>query len=299
MTARALSLSCVVLTMGDRPAELSRAVRSVLAQDGPPIEVLVLGNGADALAGVPADDPVRTAAHVRWEHLPENVGIPGGRNAGVRRAGGDAVLFLDDDGWFPDHALAEGVRRLLAADETLGILSFRVVDPVTGETARRHVPRLQAGDPLRPSDVTTFLGGACAVRRAVLERCGLFPDDFFYAHEETDLAWRALDAGYRIRYAAELVMHHPVLPPSRHATFYRLNARNRVWLARRRLPAPLVPVYLLTWIALTCARERRLPDLRVWFAGFLEGLREPAGRRRPIRWRTVARMTALGRPPVV
>jgi hypothetical protein len=72
-----------------------------------------------------------------------------------------------------------------------------------------------------------------------------------------------------------------------------------VWLARRNLPAPLVPVYLATWVVLTCARVRRGPELRAWFRGFLEGVRSPSGERRPMRWATVVRMARLGRPPVI
>ena len=35
------------------------------------------------------------------------------------------------------------------------------------------------------------------------------------------------------------------------------------------------------------------------FGGFREGWRSPAGPRRPIKWRTVWRMTRLGRPPII
>ena len=34
-------------------------------------------------------------------------------------------------------------------------------------------------------------------------------------------------------------------------------------------------------------------------AGLLEGMRTPCGGRRPLRWRTVLRMSLAGRPPVV
>ena len=128
-------------------------------------------------------------------------------------------------------------------------MSFRVRDPEGGPGERRHVPRLRAGDPLRSSPVTTFLGGACAVRRAAFDAAGGLPEDFFYAHEETDLAWQALNAGYRIVYDARCVMFHPAVAPTRHAMFYRLNARNRVWLARRNLPWPVAFTYLAVWIA--------------------------------------------------
>jgi GT2 family glycosyltransferase len=284
-------LSVVVLTMGNRPAELERAVKSALNQNHVDVEVVLVGNGAD----VPGSWP----ENVKVVRLPENVGIPAGRNRGVEASSGELILFLDDDGWYESTDLGARLLDMFTADPSLGIVSFRVRDPEGGPGERRHVPRLRAGDPLRSSDVTTFLGGACAMRRAAFDAAGGLPEDFFYAHEETDLAWQALNAGYRIVYDAESVMFHPAVAPTRHEMFYRLNARNRVWLARRNLPWPLVLVYLGVWVAMTVARERKAAALRPWFAGFLEGWRKPAGRRRPISWRTVWRMTRLGRPPVI
>ncbi len=191
------------------------------------------------------------------------------------------------------------MRAAFAADPRLGIVSLRIADPETGRTQRRHVPKLRAADPARSAEVTTFLGGASVIRRSVLERVGGLPEEFFYAHEETDLAWRALDDGWRIRYLAEVLMYHPATAPGRHAAYLRLNARNRVWLARRRLPWVLVPVYLGVWSALTVARTRPLGAVRVWWAGFVEGWRTDPGQRQPMSWRTVARMTRLGRPPII
>jgi GT2 family glycosyltransferase len=285
-----VKVSCVILTMGDRPAELSRAIASLVAQQGDPIETVVVANGA-GVSDLPSS--------VRLVELTRNVGIPAGRNAGAAEATGELVLFLDDDGWLAEPTAADHLRAEFAADDRLGIVSLRIADRDSGATARRHVPRLRAGDPLSSSDVTTFLGGACVVRRVLLEECGGLPGDFFYAHEETDLAWRALDAGWRIRYDAGVLMYHPATAPSRHASYYRLNARNRVWLARRRLPWPLVPAYLGVWVALTVVRTHSPRLLRTWLAGFVEGWRSDPGERRPVRWRTVLRMTRLGRPPVV
>ncbi|MQA03649.1 MAG: glycosyltransferase [Streptosporangiales bacterium] len=275
--------------MGNRPEELRRALDSVRAQRGEPIEIVVVGNGAD----VPDLDD-----DVTYLRLPENVGLPEGRNRGADKTTGDVVLFLDDDGWYPTDDLAEWVRARFATDPRLGVLSFRIVDE-DGNSARRHVPRLRAGDPLRSGAVTTFLGGASAIRRETIDRIGGLPGDFFWAHEETDFAWRALDAGYGIEYDARAVMAHPRTSPARHANYYRMNARNRVWLAKRNLPVPLAVAYVGDWLALTVVRERSMTALRPWFRGFAEGLRTPAGRRRPMRWRTAWRMAKLGRPPVV
>jgi hypothetical protein len=87
---------------------------------------------------------------------------------------------------------------------------------------------------------------------------------------------------------------------TRHADFFRLNARNRVWLARRNLPWSLGMPYVASWTVLQVLRSRHSPaTLRPWFTGWLEGWRTPAGPRRPLRWSTILRMTRHGRPPVI
>ncbi len=288
-------VGAVIITMGNRPEELRALLDSVAKQDGAPVEAVVVGNGSP-VPEVPAG--------VRTVELPENLGIPGGRNVGIEAFGErgkdvDILLFLDDDGLLARPDTAELCRQAFAADPGLGIISFRIADPDTGETQRRHVPRLRASDPMRSSRVTTFLGGANAVRTKVFAEVGTLPEDFFYAHEETDLAWRALDAGWLIDYRADMVLNHPTTAPSRHAVYHRMVARNRVWLARRNLPALLVPVYLGVWMLLTLLRRPSRPALKAWFGGFREGWRTPCGPRRPMKWRTVWRLTRLGRPPVI
>ncbi|MFJ2787432.1 MULTISPECIES: glycosyltransferase family 2 protein [unclassified Streptomyces] len=283
--------------MGDREKELLALLDSVAAQEGDPATVVVLGQGVEL-------PPLRDGVAVVG--LPENLGIPGGRNAGVRwlrehggeGRGVDVVLVLDDDGLLPRTDTLRLVREAFTANPRLGIVGFRIADE-EGVSQRRHVPRLGGADPLVSGPVTTFLGGAHAIRTRVIDQVGEFPAPFFYAHEETDFAWRALDAGWEIDYRADLVLTHPRTAPSRHAVYYRNTGRNRVWLAKRHLPAVLVPVYLASWAAYTLLRRPPPAGLRAWWAGFFEGVRTPCPPRRPMRWRTVWRMTRLGRPPVI
>ncbi|BDH72246.1 glycosyl transferase [Streptomyces sp. PLM4] len=289
------TVGAVIITMGNRPEELRALIDSVAKQDGDPVQIAVVGNGSP-VPEVPEG--------VRTTELPENLGIPGGRNVGIEMFGPagrevDILLFLDDDGLLARTDTAELCREAFTADPELGIVSFRIADPDTGETQRRHVPRLRASDPMRSSRVTTFLGGANAVRTRVFADAGLLPADFFYAHEETDLAWRALNAGWQIDYRSDMVLYHPTTTPSRHAVYHRMVARNRVWLARRNLPLPLVPVYLGVWLLLTLLRRPSGAALKAWFGGFKEGWTSSAGPRRPMKWRTVWRLTRLGRPPVI
>ncbi|MFF7472434.1 glycosyltransferase [Streptomyces sp. NPDC008092] len=292
-------LGVAVVTMGNRPDEVDALLLSVAKQDLAPDRIVIVGNGCPLpeFAG-----RLDLPGEVTTVDVEDNLGCPGGRNVALAtlRAFGDVdvVVELDDDGLLVDVEVFRQVRDLFAADPRLGIVGFRIADE-HGVTQRRHVPRVGNADPLRGGYVTGFLGGGHALRMDMLAETGDWPAEFFFAHEETDLAWRAADAGWKILYAPELLLQHPRTSPARHAVYFRVTARNRVWLTRRRLPLPLIPVHLGVWILITVLRTRSTGGLRAWFAGFAEGLREPAGERRPMRWRTVWRLTRLGRPPVV
>ncbi len=285
-------VGCVVLTTGARPDELAAALDSVRCQQGVDVEVVVVLNAPEELTEPDLGDAKLICPG-------RNLGIPGGRNLGVEALSDacELVLFLDDDGRLVDDDVLRRASDAFAHDRSLGAVSLRIVDPDTGETMRRHVPRLRVGDPRRSSEVTTFLGGASVLRVAAFRDAGGLPEEFFYAHEETSLAWRLLDRGFRIRYVGDLAMAHPALPPARHAVYHHLTARNRVLLARKHLPVAVGVLYVGLWLLVSLVRARggRWATLR----GFFDGFRAREVHRDPIRWRTIWRMTRAGRPPLL
>ncbi|WP_043627558.1 glycosyltransferase family 2 protein [Nonomuraea candida] len=294
MSSQKSTVDVVVLTMNDRPEAFPRAMASVLAQRDVDLRVVIVGNGVE---------PDHVPAGVRTVTLPVNEGIPQGRNVGADALGGqdagEFVFFFDNDAVLsaPDtlaRLVAEARRHPEAA-----YVQPRIADPRTGVTLRRWVPRLRAGDATRPGTITVMAEGVVLVRRHDYERVGGWPGHFFLFHEGIDLSWKLWDLGRTGWYAPNIVIHHPATDPARHAAYYRLVARNRVWLAYRRLPAPLIPLYLITWTLLSVARIRSRANLAVWFAGLREGLKGGHGGRRPMSWRTVLRLTRAGRPPIV
>lgn len=276
--------------MGNRPDELDRALRSLLSQQDVDVDVLVVGNGWQP-TGLP--EGVRSVA------LPTNVGIPEGRNVGAREVVGEVLLFFDDDAFWPDDGCLAEVGRRFAADPRLGVLQPRAVDPDGLPTARRHIPRLRTSTAGEPGDVGWFWEGCSFVRRTCFEQAGGWPGHFFYGHESIELSWQAVDRGWRIHYAADITVLNPEAPPWRDAGHRFNNARNRVWVARRNLPHPLLELYLLVWLLIAVARLRSGSDARVVLRGYLAGFREPAGARRPISWWGAWRLTRLGRPPLI
>jgi GT2 family glycosyltransferase len=280
----------VVLTMGKRPDDLARGLRSLLDQQGVELDIVVVGNGWE-----PTDLPVGIKAH----GLTDNVGIPAGRNAGVSQVAGELLFFLDDDASLAGPHFLATVAQRFADDSKLGLIQPRVVDPTGLAAPGRWVPRLRVGDPATPGPATSLWEGAVAMRRELFDRIGGWPDEFFYAHEGIDLVWRVWDEGFTPWYAGDLIVHHPVIDPARHDVYYRLNARNRVWLARRNLPVVIEPIYVGTWIGMTLLRVHDKAALKAWFAGLNEGMKNKPKGRKKMQWKTVWAMTKAGRPPVI
>lgn len=89
----------VVIPTYNRADNVERAVKSALAQEGTPLEVIVVDDGSTD------DTPARFAnppQGVRYIRKP-NGGASSARNAGLRRAQGEWIALLDsDDEWTPD-----------------------------------------------------------------------------------------------------------------------------------------------------------------------------------------------------
>jgi glycosyltransferase involved in cell wall biosynthesis len=102
------SVSVIIPTL-NRPATLTRALRSVTTQTFQDLEILVVIDGPDAetIPGIiEALDP-----RIRVLALPANVGLAEARNVGIRQARGRWVALLDDDDeWFADKLRLQVAR---------------------------------------------------------------------------------------------------------------------------------------------------------------------------------------------
>jgi GT2 family glycosyltransferase len=280
------AVSVVVLTMGDRPAELATAIASARRQPVD-VEIVLVVNGGD---------PDRSLGDVIVEPG-ENLGIPEGRNVGAAAGSGDLICFLDDDGELDGDVFGPAVAAF-EADDRLGVIGLRVIDE-HGQTARRHLPGLRK-DAERSAPATAFAGGACLVRRSAFDAVGGLCGPFRYGLEETDLAWRLIDAGWDVQYRADLRMFHPRTSPTRHPEFVFRTARNRVWLAHRLLPAPVGLLYVINWTVVTIGRNVRRPvAIATHLRGTIDGWRHRPGPRRPMSPRTMRKLSRLGRPPLI
>jgi glycosyltransferase involved in cell wall biosynthesis len=94
-----IQISAVIPTY-NRSRTVGRAIDSVLAQQYPPTEIIVVDDGSTDETRVVIDS---YGAEIRWVSQ-ANAGVSSARNLGIREARFEWVAFLDsDDYWTPGH----------------------------------------------------------------------------------------------------------------------------------------------------------------------------------------------------
>ena len=193
------------------------AIESALAQEGVDLTVTVLDQGSDA------DQLERLRAHLAGRdrvvlvEVPENLGVPGGRNLAASYGEAEFIFNLDNDAVLDDDtSVARAVGHLVDHPE-VGIAGLRILNDTTGEddplswTYPAEL-RARSHETLR---MAKFVGCAHVMRRAVFEAVGRFDDALFFGGEEMDLAFRVIDAGHAIDYLGDVRVRHRVDPEKR------------------------------------------------------------------------------------
>jgi CDP-glycerol glycerophosphotransferase (TagB/SpsB family)/glycosyltransferase involved in cell wall biosynthesis len=102
---------------------LPECLDSILGQDCTDFEIIAVDDCSPDESGAILDEYAKRDTRIHVIHLTENVGLGRARNAGLEKATGDYVLFLDSDDTLSDGALS-AVRDRLEATGDPEILIF-------------------------------------------------------------------------------------------------------------------------------------------------------------------------------
>jgi cellulose synthase/poly-beta-1,6-N-acetylglucosamine synthase-like glycosyltransferase len=219
----------IVIPAFNEEANLARVLPLVKAQVGPADEVLVVDNASfDQTSSVARSFDAEVVLEL-------NRGRGRARNAGLKHARGEYIVFLDADcsprpGWL-QHLLEP------FADRTVGcvggeIINAQVDTPLAKYLAAKgHLSqRVTLGHPFLPFAQT----GNVAFRRSVIEAIGAF-DDRMVEGEDADLCWRMqLQTDYRLAFAERAVVYHlEVLSPKLFLRQKRRHAYGAVLLYKK------------------------------------------------------------------
>jgi GT2 family glycosyltransferase len=289
-------VSAIICTR-DRPIDLERAVRSVLANDTPPEELWIVdqsdGEEPHAMLSPYLDNP-----RVRYLRT-HAVGLSSGRNQAMKSSSCEVLAFTDDDCEMRRDFIA-AVASAFAVDPRIAIVYGNVL-PAPREGTIGLIPtRVHPGARLirtvwRASG--SGMGACMALRRTAWESLGGFDERLgagtpLEAAEEFDLTIRALLAGFYV-YETDTVavVHHGVRPRSAQAALVRSYYFGTGAALAKHLRCKPAPVALLairralSWAFTDPPIDvghplRRGPRVIALLQGAIAGLRLPMDRER-------------------
>ncbi|GAA1982776.1 glycosyltransferase family 2 protein [Microbacterium pumilum] len=192
--------------------QIEQMVLYLLRQDEEVLEVIIVADGA--VDETPEIAVRLDAAHsrVRAVILPENVGVARAREAGVRAAVGDFVLFADADDSMPSDAIARLVDEAMSTGADVVIGSAEVLRPsgdidfvLRGPREFRTVSRLFAFRLLLRGVITGHLWNKL-IRRPLLEASLPFPTSD--VHSDLALTARTLAKADRVTFTDHIVYRY-------------------------------------------------------------------------------------------
>ena len=231
-------LVTICLVHHERPRLVRMAIESVLAQDYPAIEAVLVDDGSESAEALAALEEIQAEFGARGWHVvrQENRYLGAARNRAAAAAQGEWLLFLDDDNLlFPD-----AVSRLVRAAH------FAQADCVTAASIRFFGdgdPRTDSGSHGTPirflgaarawSHVTNVVGDAGAlVRREAFTAVGGYTEKYRVGLDDLCFYNGMIRAGLRIESLPEPVYYYRIGTTS-------MKSRNRsVEAARFRAVTP-------------------------------------------------------------
>lgn len=180
--------------------------------DGTLTEVAAQARAAGSAEVLVVDASGSRLDHVRRRHADQarwiafeppagvRVSIPHQRNAGVRAAQGDIIVFTDagcrpEPGWLDRLVAPLREDEYVAAGLTLATAGSSGLYDQSAQAARR----------------TRYLTECATInlafRRAAFDAVGGFDEGFAYG-SDVDFSWRLVDRGYRIRNVPDAVIRH-------------------------------------------------------------------------------------------
>jgi GT2 family glycosyltransferase len=264
---------CVAIVTYNSGRYIRRCLDAVLAQEGAPLEVVVVDNASTD--NTPAI--LRTfRRRIRTIHCGRNLGFAAAQNLAIRAMATEWVLTLN-----PDVLLQPGFVQALveagSADPEAGCVcgkllsigpGFKPLDQLRIDStgiyftpAMRHFdrgwhePERSAGH--RLEYVFGATAAAALYRRTMIDDVSVegefFDSDFFVGREDADVAWRAMLMGWRTLYTPAAVGFHvrTVTPVNRRALPAVLNmhsVKNRFLMRIKNVTAG---VYQRCWLPMT------------------------------------------------
>ena len=267
-------LVSVIIVNHNGIAFVDNCLKSILSSDYPSFEVIFVDNGSTDSSLEFAKKNFAQDSRVKFVENKSSVGPAVGRNKGAAIAGGEYLLFLDNDTQADANCITELIKTM-EADASIGAAQAKLLKMDSdnfydcagdylgplGFLIERAQGAKDTGQFDFIADILSAKSAASIIRKDLFDIIGKFDESFYMYLEETDLSWRVWLAGYRVVFIPGAIVHHAFNTPQkkfkRYYTKYIVRyygCRNYITTLIKNLEyknlARILPLHIGCWLAL-------------------------------------------------
>ena len=215
-------------------------------------EVIIVNNNStesyDAVKSFIQENPSTPFKYIESK---ENLGVSRGRNFAIEQSKAPILVLIDDDAEFQDTDALKRINEAVIENPHAGILAMKILYFQNSQFQLNAFPHksFEKRKHLQSFETYYFAGCGNIIVKEAFDIAGPFPTDFFYGMEEYDLSYRVLDAGYTIKYIANIVLLHKESPEGRQTKSDKIRGMwvNKTKVAWRYLPMPCYFTTAIMW----------------------------------------------------
>lgn len=213
-----MALVSVIILNYNGKQYLRNCLESVSHQTFKDLEIILVDNGSE-------DGSVNYVAinfpECKIVKNTKNLGFAEGNNIAIKHAKGDYIVLLNNDTEVKQDWLEELVRAA-QSDSSVGICGSKLLSmdaknviqevgglcDLFGFTVNRGVGEIDNGQYNNVAETFYVSGASLLIKRELIEKIGLFDQEFFVNAEDVDLCWRAHLAGYKVLVNPLSIVYH-------------------------------------------------------------------------------------------
>ncbi len=225
----------VVILSWNRSDSTIETIINIIEQYNIKLNIWLIDQGSDTSQIQLLREFIHVKKDIHLIELERNIGVPAGRNLGMKLGRAEFIFCIDNDAIFESrNALVIAINKF-REDKNLAIIGFKINNYFT-ETleisswayARKLIEK-QDNEFL----TSRFCGAGHAIRRSALEKTDYYDESIFFYWEELDLSYQMINLGYKICFFPNIVILHKVSSEKRITwqgeRFYFL-VRNAIYL---------------------------------------------------------------------
>ena len=265
-------------------------LESIKNNDYPNYEVVIIDNGSKERFQV-SDSKIKVI------YNKENLGFSGGNNVGIKYAlknKAGYILLLNNDTIVSNNFLSK-IIKIAERDNKIGMIGPKIYFPnskkiwfaggkinwLYNKGIMRGYDEIDNGQYDKPeTQKTDYITGCCLlIKRDVVEKISLMPEEYFLYYEDTDWSLRARQIGYKCIFVPSAIIWHKGSKSSiaESPSYIYYHIRNGLILAKKYAPwyiKPFIHLDIFWKIVKQLIKISFFPKKRTWAKYILLGIKD-------------------------